>query len=133
MTRRFVSLSALLFALGASGPVWAQGAAPTQTAPPAAAPSATQGAQPKASDFSDRDVSTFAQVNKKVQGIRAEYTQKLQTTGGDQQKTAELQREAHDKMVKAVDDSGLGVEKYNEIVHVAQTDPGLAQRIRDKQ
>lgn len=133
MTRGHVSLSALLLALGASSPVWAQGQAPTQTAPPAATPRAAQGQLPRASDFSEHDIDTFAQVNKKVQAIRAQYTQKLQAAGGDEQKTAEIQHEAEDKMVKAVDDSGLGVTKYNQIIHVAEADPAFAQRIRSKQ
>lgn len=133
MTRGLVSLPALLLALGASGPVWAQGTAPAQTAPPAATQRAAPAQLPKASDFSEHDVDTFARVNKKVQAIRAEYTRKLQATGGDEQKTAEVQHEAEDKMVKAVDDSGLGVAKYNQIIHVAEADPAFAQRIRSKQ
>lgn len=133
MTRGFVSLSALLFALGASSSAWAQGTAPTQAAPPTATEPAAQGQLPKASDFSEHDVDTFAQVNKKVQAIRAEYAQKLQSAGGNEQKAAEIQQDAEHKMIKAVDDSGLGVTKYNQIIRVAQIDPAFAQRIRSKQ
>lgn len=88
---------------------------------------------PQSSDFSDADVAQFAQANQQVQDIQTEYTQKLQASGGDQEKTADLQQEAQEKMIRAVEDSGLGVEKYNQILQVAQADPELVKRIQARQ
>ncbi|MFA7526413.1 MAG: DUF4168 domain-containing protein [Ottowia sp.] len=88
---------------------------------------------PQSSDFSDEDIAKFAQANQKVQDIQAEYTQKLQGSGGDQEETADIQQEAQEKMVEAVEDTGLGVEKYNQILQVAQVDPELVKRIQAQQ
>lgn len=133
MRKGLVSASILLLAAASAGPALAQGTGPANATPPAATPPSAQAPAPKASDISDSDITKFAQVNKKVQHLRAEYTEKLQASGTDQQKSAAIQREAQDKMVKAVEDSGLGVAKYNEIIRVAQADPALAQRIRSQQ
>lgn len=133
MRKGLIPASILLLVAASAGPALAQGTTPAGATPPAATPRSAQAPLPKASDISDSDITKFAQVNKKVQHIRAEYTQKLQVSGTDQQKSAEIQREAENKMVKVVEDSGLGVQKYNEIIRVAQADPALAQRIRSQQ
>jgi len=122
-----------ILALSAAGSAWAQAGAPEQTTPPAAAQPAQQAPMPQSSDFSDEDIAKFAQANQKVQDIQAEYTQKLQGSGGDQEETADIQQEAQEKMVEAVEDTGLGVEKYNQILQVAQVDPELVKRIQAQQ
>ena len=130
--------TACTLALGTAGSAWAQAGAPEQTTPPQTTPPQTtqpepQAQMPQASDFSDEDVAKFAQANQQVQDIQAEYTQKLQASGGDQEKTASIQQEAQEKMVQAVEDSGLGVEKYNQILQAAQADPNLVKRIQARQ
>lgn len=125
--------AACALALGSAGSAWAQAGAPEQTTPPEAAQPAEPAPMPQSTDFSDEDVTQFAQANQQVQDIQAEYTQKLQASGGDQEKTADIQQEAQEKMVQAVEDSGLGVEKYNQILQVAQADPELVKRIQARQ
>lgn len=125
--------AACMLALGLSGTAWAQAGAPEQTTPPEATQPAQQAATPQSADFSDEDVAKFAQANQQVQDIQTEYTQKLQDSGGDQEQTASIQQEAQEKMVQAVESSGLGVEKYNQILQVAQADPELVKRIQAQQ
>ena len=121
--------AACILALSAAGGAWAQSGAPEQTTPDAEQP-AQQAQMPQSSDFSDEEVAQFAQANQEVQDIQSEYTGKLQDAGGDQEKAADIQQEAQEKMVQAVEDSGLGVEKYNQILQVAQADPDLVKRIQ---
>lgn len=83
----------------------------------------------QASDFTDQEVAQFAQANRKVQDIQTDYTGRLQEAAGDQEKVAEVQEEAQEKMVQAVEETGLGVDKYNQILQVAQADPALVERI----
>lgn len=122
--------AACILALSVTGSAWAQAGAAEQTTPPEAAQPAPM---PQSSDFSDEDVAKFAQANQQVQDIQTEYTQKLQASGGDQEETASIQQEAQEKMIQAVEDTGLDVQKYNRILQVAQADPALVKRIQAQQ
>lgn len=125
--------AACILALSAAGSAWAQGGAAEQTTPQQDAQPTQQAEMPQSSDFSDDDVAKFAEANQQVQDIQTEYTGKLQDSGGDQEKAASIQQEAQEKMVQAVEDTGLGVDKYNQILQVAQADPELVERIQAQQ
>lgn len=139
MKKSAISLSLLLLAAGVSGTAWAQSdpargseAAGTPTPPPQA--QAQQQAQlPDSSDISDQDVTQFTEAQKKVQDIKAEYRQKAQAQSQEPRKAMEVQREAQQKMLKAVKDTGMDVQKYNQIAQVAQYDTDLRKRIQQQQ
>lgn len=119
------------FSLGATS-VMAQpeGAAPAQQqqGQPGAAPAQQQQAAP----VSDGDLKKFVDASEDVAKIRDEFSQKL-NNADDQEKAQQLQQEAQDKMLDAVQKSGLDAMKYNEIATQIQADPQLQQRAESLQ
>jgi Skp family chaperone for outer membrane proteins len=111
-----------------SAPVLAQGAQSQ------GAQNGMQGAQqaPKSSDISNSQVKKFAHAQSKVQNIRKEWQGKI-SDAKNQKKAMKYQKEANQKMIKAVKDSDLSVQQYNKIARAARTDPKLAKRIQSAQ
>lgn len=101
-----------------------------QSQQPDPAAAAQDYAQPSATaaSFSDAELKSFAQAQKKVDAIRTEITGKLQNAQ-DPQETQKLQKEANTRMVAAVEGAGLTHEKYNEIARAAMSDPALAEKL----
>ncbi|QTF93013.1 DUF4168 domain-containing protein [Halomonas sp. BM-2019] len=97
---------------------------------PAAAPEQPQAAAP-AMDFSDEQLQQFADASEDIVVISEEYTERLQTAE-DEASQQEVQMEANDKMVEAVEDSGLDVDTFNAIGQAVQQDPELMQRVQEK-
>lgn len=135
MKKPALSLSALLLAAGLSGTVAAQqppqsqqqGA--TDQPPTAETPRPAQPALGESSDISDDEVARFADAQQKVEEIKGQYRVKVQENTEQPQQAMEVQREAQQKMVQAVKDTGLEVRKYNQIAQLAQYDAGLRERI----
>ncbi|WP_444985324.1 DUF4168 domain-containing protein [Halomonas mongoliensis] len=96
---------------------------------PAAAPEQPQAAAP-AMDFSDEQLQQFAEVSQEIVVISEEYTQRLQAAE-DEAAQQEVQMEANDKMVEAVEDGGLDVDTFNAIGMAVQQDPELMQRVQE--
>jgi hypothetical protein len=79
-------------------------------------------------DISKTDVNAFAEAQHKVAELREEYTAIVsEITDIEEQRT--VVREANEKIVAAVEQTGLSVERYNEIMNALQTDTELQQRI----
>ncbi|KKN91056.1 hypothetical protein LCGC14_0222580 [marine sediment metagenome] len=132
--------AAIAFAsIGATAPaVLAQAGS---TAPPPGAPAQQQqqpgttggqmgsgmGAATQA-QLSDQDLEKFASAESKVSEIREEFSARL-SEANDQEEAQNLQMEAQEKMVEAVEEEGLPIPKYNEIATRMQTDAELQQRI----
>lgn len=102
-----------------------------QPDPAATAETYTQPAAP-AANFSDIELKAFAKARERVDAIRMEMLNKLQSTEGQQEKQ-KLQEEASTKMVAAVEASGLSPAKYNEIARTAMSDPTLAEKLTQLQ
>ena len=83
--------------------------------------------QQAASQITDGDLEKFVDASEKVFEIRDEFTEKLNDVE-DPQKAQALQMEAQQEMMEAVSDSGIEVQKYNEIATRLQTDTHLQQR-----
>ncbi|MDR5893012.1 DUF4168 domain-containing protein [Halomonas mongoliensis] len=96
---------------------------------PAAAPEQPQAAAP-AMDFSDEQLQQFAEVSQEIVVISEEYTERLQAAE-DEAAQQEVQMEANDKMVEAVEDGGLDVDTFNAIGMAVQQDPELMQRVQE--
>ncbi len=96
---------------------------------PAAAPEQPQAEAP-AMDFSDEQLQQFADASEEIVVISEEYTERLQSAE-DQAAQQEVQMEANDKMVEAVEDSGLDVDTFNAIGQAVQQDPELMQRVQE--
>lgn len=76
----------------------------------------------------DQMVEKFAATYASVQSIQEDYTQQLQEVE-DRQKAQELQQEAQGEMLEAVEDNGLSVQEYNEMIARMDQDPQLRQRV----
>ncbi|PWV75314.1 DUF4168 domain-containing protein [Halomonas sp. A11-A] len=97
---------------------------------PAAAPEQPQAAAP-AMDFTDEQLEQFAEVSQEIVVISQEYTERLQAAE-DEAAQQEVQMEANDKMVEAVEEGGLDVDTFNAIGMAVQQDPELMQRVQEK-
>ena len=97
---------------------------------PAAAPDQPQAAAP-AMDFSDQQLQQFAEASEEIVVISEEYTERLQGAD-DEASQQEVRMEANEKMVDAVEESGLDVDTFNAIGQAVQQDPELMQRVQEK-
>jgi uncharacterized protein HemX len=113
-----VSIIAIAAAL-AAGPVWIS-----------AASAQNSGAQQQQqrSSFSETDLKSYAEAAKEVQQINQEYMPQFQAADSTQKKQA-VQEEATQKMVEAIKEKGLSVERYNQIASTARDDPETAAKI----
>ena len=94
-----------------------------------AAQQQTQQAAPSAEDFTDEQLQQFADASQEIAAISQDYTQRLQQAE-DQSKQQEIRKEANDKMVAVVEDSGLSVETFNAIGQTVQQDPELMKKVQ---
>lgn len=87
--------------------------------PPAAADNITQG-----------ELETFAMASLEVQRISQSYQPRMESAEDAAQKKA-VQQEAIEEMTAAVRDSGMSVQKYNQIATAVRSNPGLASQVQD--
>lgn len=80
-------------------------------------------------NFSEEDLKSYAVAALQVQQINQNYQPQLQAAGSPEKKQA-VQQEAMGKMVQAVQQEGLSVDKYNEISAAIQSDPQVADQVR---
>jgi len=99
--------------------VAAQSSAPATTPPAAAAAAIT-----------DQELKSFAVAALEVKKINDSYRPRYQSAETPAAKE-QVQREATEKMSSVVEEKGLSVDKYNQIVRVAQADPEVAKQIDD--
>jgi hypothetical protein len=84
---------------------------------------ATQG-----SPVSDVMVHRVGKAIRNVSMIRQQYTQRAQASKSPQAQQ-ELNSEAQRDMAKAVSDQGLTLQQYDQVIHMAQADQTLRQRL----
>jgi hypothetical protein len=89
-------------------------------APPAAAQMGTQ--------FSDTQISAFAEAARDVGELQQLYDARLQEADSAEQ-VQQLQEQAQAEMVQAVEASGLTPEEYNQILQAAHQDEQLYTQI----
>ncbi|MDW5378319.1 DUF4168 domain-containing protein [Halomonas sp. HP20-15] len=90
---------------------------------------AQQQAAPTAQDFTDEQLQQFADASQEIAAISQDYTQRLQKAE-DQSKQQQIRKEANEKMVAVVEDSGLTVETFNAIGQAVQQDPELMKKVQ---
>ena len=61
--------------------------------------------------------------------IRDDYVERIESTD-DRDEAMELEQEANEMMVEAVEDTGLTVDTYSAIAQAASQDSDLAERIQ---
>lgn len=118
------SLLAVLFgmglSLGVSANEYGQGGA-QQSQPPQ-----QQGGQ-AAANVDEASLNKFRNAYTKVTSIRESFAGKLENVENPQE-AQELQQQAQEYMVSAVEESGLSVEEYNEISAAIHQYPELRQK-----
>ena len=77
--------------------------------------------------MTDEDLEKFVTAEKKVNEIRQELTEEL-SNAGDQQEAQQMQLDAQEEMVEAIQDEEMDIPRYNEIASRMQTDMELRQR-----
>ena len=115
MTRISSILAALLMALGFAATAAAQEDATTD--------------MPGEAEVTDTDLERFVEVQTDIQEITAEYSARLEGVE-DPEEAAQLQQEASQMMVEAVEDTGLDVATYNNIAVALETDEELRERVQ---
>lgn len=83
-----------------------------------------------ADEVDEQQLEAFVVARADVQEIQQDYTSRLQSAENDQD-AAELQAEAQEKMVSAVEDAGLSVQEFNRIAEAAQNDPEVQEKIQE--
>ena len=81
---------------------------------------------------SDAEFKKFIHASEEVSKIREEYTERF-NNAKDQPIAQQLQKEAQDKMLNAVENAGLDTESYNQLAQRVQTSPELQQRLQQLQ
>ena len=81
---------------------------------------------------SDAELKKFIHASNEVYKIREEYTERF-NNAKDQPIAQQLQTEAQDKMLNAVENAGLDTESYNQLAQRVQTSPELQQRLQQLQ
>jgi hypothetical protein len=80
------------------------------------------------SPVSDVMVHRVGKAIRNVSMIRQQYTQRAQASKSPQAQQ-ELNSEAQRDMAKAVSDQGLTLQQYDQVIHMAQADQTLRQRL----
>lgn len=88
----------------------------------------SQGAAP----VTEQQVEKFAEAKDKVLEIQREYTDKI-NNADDQSEAQQLQAEAQQEMIDAVDDAGIDAQTYNQLATRMQTDDSFRQRVNQMQ
>ncbi|MGD8574524.1 MAG: DUF4168 domain-containing protein [Gammaproteobacteria bacterium] len=121
MLNRFTRLSALIAATGLLLAPLAAAAAPPAKMP------MKQPAMHSAAP-SKQEIHQFAKVYLKVQSIRTEYRKKL-SGEKDKARVKQLQQEGGKAIDAAVENSDLGMKRYNQIAQAASRNKQLKQQL----
>lgn len=135
MKRTIAIVSAALLSVGvASAPAaFAQSASTQDSATQGAATqsgsSASSSSAPaQQQSVSDADLKSFVEASKQVAPLAQDYATRSKAAGKDNTKVKQIFDEDHGKMVKAIQDNGLTVERFNQIGESMQQDPQLLKR-----
>lgn len=79
--------------------------------------------------YSDTELKSFAAAVLEVQRINDVYTEKLQAASTPEEKETVVQT-ASNQMTQVVEKNGMSVDRFTQILSHAQTNPGLADRVR---
>jgi len=88
--------------------------------------------QQQSAEVSDTELRQFLQASNEVAKIREDYTKRI-NNAKDQPIAQQLQEEAQDRMIGAVETLGLDAMRYNKLAEQVQSSPELQQRIHELQ
>ena len=81
-------------------------------------------------DIPDQKLDAAAAAIKQVAGLKQDYQQRIAAAAPADKEN--ILNEAIHALAKAVTDQGLSVEEYDSILEVAQNDPGVGEKIRQR-
>jgi hypothetical protein len=84
--------------------------------------------EPSRVNYSDAELKSFADAALEVKHIKETYLPRMATAENEQEQE-ELKQAAIKEMTQAVEQRGLKIDKYQEILAAALTRPELAQRV----
>jgi Domain of unknown function (DUF4168) len=97
---------------------------------PQAQPAAPPAPSDQSSDISDQKLDATVAAMQRVASLKQDYQQRIVTAPEtDKRRIAD---EAVGALTKAVTDQGLTVEEYTSILEVAQNDPAVFDKIRQR-
>ncbi|MAN72952.1 MAG: hypothetical protein CME85_14575 [Henriciella sp.] len=111
----------------AAATLFAGGAAVAQQSVPQEAQ--PQQAQPQIEPVTDAEISQFVAANEAVSEIAAEVTPQLKAAS-DEAAAKELQADAQEQMIAAINEEGLSADRFTQIAQMAQMDAELATKLR---
>ncbi|MDN3516187.1 DUF4168 domain-containing protein [Aquisalimonas lutea] len=79
-------------------------------------------------DFDDETLEQFADAYVEVGEVHREYSERLQDTEATED-AQQLQQEANDKMVAAIEANGLEVQEYSAVAAALERDPELREEV----
>ena len=83
-----------------------------------------------APNISDQKLDAAAAAIERVASLKQDYQQRIAAAGpSDKERIA---NEAINALAKAITDQGLSVEEYDSILEVAQNDPDVREKIRQR-
>jgi len=117
-----MATAAMLIAAGLPAAAQTSGASRNPTTP------ATPNAGVPHADVSDATVGKVGAALREVVEIKQSYAQRLQSakTPTEQQ---DLSKQASGEATASIAHHGLTVDQYNQVIHAAQTDPQLKERV----
>lgn len=115
MNKVFASFVAAILSFGFVGALSAE-----QAAPPA---------QAQAAEIPESALQQFVEAEQKVTEIRTDYQERLNQVADQPEQAQAVQQEAQQKMVQAVEDTGLAVPEYNQIAQLASADESVRKRL----
>jgi hypothetical protein len=111
-------LTAAAFALATA---WTPAVLAQAVVPPAAE---------SAQDFSDTDLKSFATALVEVSRINDKYLPIYHAAKSPEEQQA-VEQKASSEMVQAVQNAGMSVDKYHQVLAKARTNPEVANRINE--
>ncbi len=81
-------------------------------------------------EVSDAQIEAFAEAYAALDRVRTKYERKLQETD-DQDEARELQLEANEAYVEAIEESGMDPEEYQQVATAVNADPEVRARVTE--
>lgn len=99
---------------------------------PFAVAQTTQQPAPQAGpgEFSEDQLKSFAAASLEVETLHEKWQPKIATTT-EPQEQANIRDKAMQEMAQAVQEAGLSVDEYNQIVRAIQIDPETARTVQE--
>jgi len=127
---RFPTFTALAPGVVALGMVFSSGA--VLAGPDAGAAAQAPGAQQQAAaPVSDTEIDQFISAANEIQVLHQGAQEKL-SSATDESQAAELRQEAEQSMHTAIEESGLTIQRYQEIFVAYQSDPQVNAKVTKK-